>query len=761
LLIISLLWSGQAAYSTYKRVQELRSATVGANDYINGVYELLMERLYTNNALQAEAPASAQVRKTIDTSRAIVVTRFERSGLSAIQHYQSDAQKRAELERAIKTLNDYRARADEALQVPKAQRDAQLLKDFIPVVSSVVTRALELWEVTLEKSTAEDASAKTLAVVKLLAWTARDTAGHERSNIAAAISAGAALPADKVLANEAIRARVDTIWKQLEAIAGLNAPSAGPNDPYARLREAAAKAKKVYFGEFRELSDRMAKAGAQSPVAYGMTSAEWVDATTGRLFTLLEVMNAAGEVGERQVAAREAEARTQLIVLFVMLCAGGLIAVGSIFMVSRRVAQPLQALADAVAQINGRTTDVAVPETQRADEIGVLARAIDNLRRDAEAKVALEAEAERRRAHEVAERARREEEKARADAETDKALEALGSALARLAEGDLRCEITTRVDSRYEVLRTDFNSAVAQLRLSMESILASSHVIANGTRSLVESADDLSKRTEQQTARLEETAAALDEITATGKTAAEGTGHARQVVSAAKTDAERTGDVVRKTVEAMGGIEKSAQQITQIIGVIDEIAFQTNLLALNAGVEAARAGEAGRGFAVVASEVRALAQRSADAAKEIKALISTSSDQVQDGVALVAETGEALRRILQQVDEINTVVLSIASGAQEQAAGLNQVNGAINEMDKATQQNAAMVQETTAASHSLAKESTHLADLVGRFNIGDGHAAPAARSAPARRAAPGRAGNAAPRLAVAARSEPDADWQDF
>jgi methyl-accepting chemotaxis protein len=197
---------------------------------------------------------------------------------------------------------------------------------------------------------------------------------------------------------------------------------------------------------------------------------------------------------------------------------------------------------------------------------------------------------------------------------------------------------------------------------------------------------------------------------------------AREAVAAAKTDAERSGNVVRKAVEAMSKIESSSQQIGQIIGVIDEIAFQTNLLALNAGVEAARANEAGRGFAVIASEVRALAQRSAEAAKSIKDLITTSTAEVGEGVKLVAETGQALERIVTKVAEINQVVTDIASGAQEQATGLQQVNAAVNQMDQVTQQNAAMAEEATAACQSLAKESEQLKRLVEQFDVGGGPA---------------------------------------
>ena len=222
------------------------------------------------------------------------------------------------------------------------------------------------------------------------------------------------------------------------------------------------------------------------------------------------------------------------------------------------------------------------------------------------------------------------------------------------------------------------------------------------------------------------------------------------MVSSAKTDAEHTGQVVRQAVEAMGSIEKSATQISQIIGVIDEIAFQTNLLALNAGVEAARAGDAGRGFAVVASEVRALAQRSAEAAKEIKTLISASTNQVAQGVDRVAQTGKALDRIMQQVGEIHGIVMEFSVSAQEQATGLDQVNTAINQMDQVTQQNAAMVEQTTAASYAMANETGKLSELISRFVTGETAQRPRYEAVRAGKVAPRSLSKAPTRAAVAA-----------
>jgi methyl-accepting chemotaxis protein len=297
------------------------------------------------------------------------------------------------------------------------------------------------------------------------------------------------------------------------------------------------------------------------------------------------------------------------------------------------------------------------------------------------------------------------------------AVEQIGLGLSKLAEGDLEHRIETEFIPALEPLRVNFNASLAALEQSISAVSGNTRAIRAGSDEISTAADDLSQRTEHQASSLEETSAALEEITATVKKTAEGAKHARDIVSTARADADKSGEVVREAMAAMTGIEKSSKQISQIIGVIDEIAFQTNLLALNAGVEAARAGEAGRGFAVVASEVRALAQRSAEAAKEIKGLISASTAQVEQGVMLVAKTGDALGRIVTQVVEINTVVTDIAASAHEQSTGLQQVNTAVNQMDQVTQKNAAMVEEMTAAAHGLAGESEELGQLVARYQI--------------------------------------------
>ncbi|MBA4805402.1 MAG: globin-coupled sensor protein [Brevundimonas sp.] len=325
----------------------------------------------------------------------------------------------------------------------------------------------------------------------------------------------------------------------------------------------------------------------------------------------------------------------------------------------------------------------------------------------------------------AAERDRSEAARAEAEARQTRVVSIVGKSLAGLAQGDLVSCIDDDFPEEYRGLRNDFNAAVGALRQAMSRVAENAGVIRSGSDEISQASDDLSRRTEQQAASLEETAAALDEITATVKRTAAGARLAADVVLGARGDAETSGVVVRDAVAAMSAIEQSAQQISQIIGVIDEIAFQTNLLALNAGVEAARAGDAGRGFAVVASEVRALAQRSAEAAREIKTLISASTAQVGSGVSLVGQTGEALQRIVDRVAEIDSLVSEIAASAQEQATGLQQVNTAVNQMDQVTQQNAAMVEEATAASHSLRQEAESLSASVARFRLED--AGPAVR----------------------------------
>lgn len=306
--------------------------------------------------------------------------------------------------------------------------------------------------------------------------------------------------------------------------------------------------------------------------------------------------------------------------------------------------------------------------------------------------------------------------------ETDRSsvIGSLDAHLKRLADRDLDCAITETFPAEYEQLRSSFNTTVATLSTTVQHVIDAAQSIRVGTVEVSQAADDLSHRTESQAATLEETAAALDELTASVKNAAESARSVESIMGEAKQEAQNSGTVVANAVAAMTEIENSSTHIAQIIGVIDDIAFQTNLLALNAGVEAARAGESGRGFAVVASEVRSLAQRSSDAATEIKTLISESSSQVERGVDLVGKAGGALQNIAERVNHISKLVTDIAEGAVEQSTGLGEINTGVVQLDQVTQQNAAMVEETTAAGHTLNNDANTLAELVAVFKLAGG-----------------------------------------
>ena len=517
---------------------------------------------------------------------------------------------------------------------------------------------------------------------------------------------------------------VDKFQKHVDeyqtALAELDKLSDTPpeHDRLEAVKTEAGKAQAEMRAQFDARNDPAQVAAAQASIA-----------TAGRLVPTRAAVKAITDAEDVQMLRREtaqANAFKSADWVLGLGSAGCVLLAGLIgWMLTRGIAKPVSAMTGAMTRLAGGDNDVAIPALGRKDEIGRMAGAVQIFKTAALQKADLEREAETQRQAAESTRHAAEAERAETAAQQGRVVADLATGLERLSSGVLTFRLRDAFDPAYEKLRADFNAAMDKLQQTMTVVTGNTAGIRSGTNEISAASDDLSRRTEQQAASLEETAAALDEITATVRRTAEGAGQARDAVAAAKADAEHSSQVVTEAVAAMGEIEASAGQISQIIGVIDEIAFQTNLLALNAGVEAARAGDAGRGFAVVASEVRALAQRSADAAKQIKTLISASSQQVSHGVARVGETGQALQRIAAQVAQLNDVIGEIAASAQEQATGLAQVNIAVNQMDQATQQNAAMVEESTAASRALAHEAQGLSDLIGQFQVG-------AESAPAR-----------------------------
>ncbi len=431
--------------------------------------------------------------------------------------------------------------------------------------------------------------------------------------------------------------------------------------------------------------------------------------------------------------------------------------IGFAYWLTRRwVAQPLDWITFTFSRLVEGDLNYDVYEAGRTDELGRLGVTYRKFRLIAKERQQAQSKAAEQQAFIEAERMRSDSERAAVAAEQESFIEALGAGLARIADCDLSFRLTQGVPAAYRRLQDDFNAALEKLEAALTKVRDGAGLISSSSAEIASAADDLSRRTEQQAASLEQAAAALQEIMTAVNRNADSAKRAQGMVEITRSEAQSSGAIVQRATGAMARIEKSSNDIASIIGLIDEISFQTNLLALNAGVEAARAGEAGRGFAVVASEVRALAQRSAEAAKEIKTLIWSSKVEVADGVKLVNSTGEALERIASEVMSISSMVSEIAASAGEEAAAIRQINIAVGQMDQDTQKNAAMVEETTAASHSLRQEAKELARSVGSFNLRKQEGAVVIRDKFRREYV---AGAAAPKLDVQEAEE--FDWEEF
>jgi methyl-accepting chemotaxis protein len=557
---------------------------------------------------------------------------------------------------------------------------------------------------------------------------------------------------------------VAAIAEKAKALDGISSSDLVTAEGLSKLKDLVAN----YLKQAKNVID-MADSDAGSALMF-MMSAERTFVQIDKLTD--QITDISKSLRDNEIARANQKADRQGILLVVAMLVAVLVGCVVSLVVGRGIARPVAAIADAIARIACGSYEMPIPSTAQKDEIGRIAAATVTLRDAVREKVRIEAEASSQR--ETAEAARRHSEQELRETEHREQMivvEALAEGMDCLAQGDLVHRIDIDVADRYQKLKRDFNATVERLQDTICALADATREVANSAAEISTSTTDLSQRTEEQAASLEETSASMEQISAAVKKNAENAQQANQFASGTREVANRGGEVVAEAVKAMSRIEGSSRKISDIIGVIDEIARQTNLLALNAAVEAARAGEAGRGFAVVASEVRSLAQRSSHAAKDIKDLITSSSGQVQEGVDLVNRAGASLSEIVESIKRVAQIVSDIAAASGEQSTGIDQVNTALTQMDEVTQQNSALVEQNAAAAKALEQQAQGMDERVSFFRVeadAESRTEPEPEHAAWTQLAQARSPAAAPRrraggmqvaLAGAAIHEPA--WKDF
>jgi|HubBroStandDraft_5_1064220.scaffolds.fasta_scaffold10758_3 methyl-accepting chemotaxis protein len=653
----------------------------------------------------------------------------------------------AALSEHIKRLSALHEDTAAAMQQPKAARRPHIAEDIFKEADDLI-HFIDNLSTRLTLSTKlQDALTDQLMELKQLAWVVRNAAGD------AAVMASYALEGrPQTAANleeyAAKISKIRSVWAAFEDLAmGLTLPN-----NFAEARE---KVNRDYFGsDYIDLgmkSLREAVAG-QPP---SLTVDQFTAMGKTSLVPLVAVAETTLEIARGHAVRQQASALQDLILQLCLLVAAVVLFVGAMSVVTLRVTRPLGKLTEAMGRLADGDFEMVLPGLERRDEIGAMANAVERFkslvsekarretqevvkRQQAEAELQTKAAAEQRRLSEAQAEAQRKHAEAQAELQAKAAAEQrqhaeaqaraadeqarivrlLAEAMVKMSEGDLTHRLDEGFTESYRQIKEDFNTMAARLQETIGSITAATHEITNASAELSASTTDLSQRTEEQAASLEQTSASMEQMSATVRKNAENAQQANQSANNTKDVADRGGQVVAKAVGAMARIEESSGKISDIIGVIDEIARQTNLLALNAAVEAARAGEAGRGFAVVASEVRSLAQRSSQAAKDIKDLITNSNNQVKDGVDLVNKAGSALREIVDSIKDVVQIVSDIASASAEQATGLEEVNKALTQMDQATQQNSALVEENAATSKTLEHQAKVMDERIALFRTG-------------------------------------------
>jgi methyl-accepting chemotaxis protein len=624
LLITASAREGLYAWRKLDTVRQTQAFDSGANRFIAGLFEILMERLATNNGLQAASPAGPETLAEITRRRATVQQNFD-AGLATLQQFDfpNKAALMASLNSALTAANEARRLADRDLKLPREGRDQALLKSYVPTISASVSAALNVWFSTLHHSARNDAYLARLAVIKELGFRMRDVAGMERSNIGSAIAGGQPLSAAAVADNAGIRARVDLLWQQLGILMSGMDPAIG---------KAVEDAKAAYFGSFRTLADQMRKAGDEG-AKYPITTSAWVDTTTPQLGTLLEVMFAAAKVSEAHTATLYSSAILSLTFDVTLLLIGIIVIIATIWIILMQVIRPLRGVTEAMGLVAKGQLATDIPYTRSRNEIGDQARTLVSFRdslRDSE-------------------NLRVEHENAKAASEAQQ--KQMMRDLADRFEGSVGgiVDMVSAAATQLQATATQMSSSVQQVSVQSTSVASAAEEAGASVTSVAGSAEELG--------------ASVHEI---GRQV----GHSADLARAAVKEADTTGSIVAE-------LSQGAARIGDIVEMISNIASQTNLLALNATIEAARAGEAGRGFAVVASEVKSLAEQTSKATSDISAQINAIQDTTKRAVGAIAG-------ITDSIQSIDKATSSIASAVEQQGAATSEIVGSVSQASSGT-----------------------------------------------------------------------------
>jgi methyl-accepting chemotaxis protein len=759
-LIVMLAAGAWSSWARLQAAERIVAVVDASSQMFTALHNLRVDRGETQASLVSEKPAQKfppVVERVRDAEMKALPAAVE-----AIRRISFAGQGAAVagLNEKIEKLAALHKQSIAALAQPLASRPPALLQDFVKETTSLLELLDTLSGQVGSLVKQEDAYIDQLMNLKQLAWMARN-AGGDAALMVVRLLAGQKPPANALELYYTHLGKLDASWAALESMMlGVMLPP-----DYLKAVE---RAKLEFFSrEHADLRLKLLNEGIAGQRA-STSPQDWTKVATTNLATLLGVAEAALTAAKDHAQAQQQAAMWSLVMQVAFLVAALGIVLGAMMIVSRRVTGPLRHIQGAMLKLADGDFDVALPSLHSKDEIGDVANAVERFKIVAVEKARGEADEILRRQKVEAElQAKVAEERAQAAEEQSRALNGLGLGLGKLSEGDLTFRLPANFPEAYSQIKHDFDQAIAHLQDTIRNIASSSESVSNAASEISASTTDLSQRTEEQAASLEQTSASMEQIASTVKKNAGNAQHANQLTQDTREVADRGGAVVAEAVTAMAAIEESSRKISDIISVIDEIARQTNLLALNAAVEAARAGEAGRGFAVVASEVRSLAQRSSQAAKDIKDLITNSSGQVQDGVTLVNRAGQSLHEIVDSIKNVAVIVAEIANASSEQAAGIDQINRALSQMDEATQQNSALVEENAATAKTLEDQQAAMNEQVRFFQFDkDGHqvaAKPALVQTAPRRAGGvargGPAGRVQANLATALQAE--TNWEEF